>query len=229
MKFLKHRNSIYIKLSALILAGAVYFFVSGVREFVDSSLVFLHQRDFNSLRNFILSYGIWAPLTSIAVMTLQSVVPLVPGLIITITNAWIFCWEYGAVYSSAGALSGAVLDFSLARWYGRPVVEKFTNSKYLAAIDIFFKQHGVLAVFITRLTPIIPFKVISYGSGLTSISVKKFAAATLLGQTPAIVLYSVAGQNLLHNIYAVLFITFFLTAIAGVVFYCRHEIEKYLK
>jgi uncharacterized membrane protein YdjX (TVP38/TMEM64 family) len=154
-------------------------------------------------------------------------VPLVPGLIITITNAWIFGWKFGTLYSWAGALLGAGLDFGIARWYGRPVVERFISVKYLIFTDTFFKRHGVLAVFITRLIPIVPFKVISYGAGLTKISLLQFTVATAIGQTPAIVLYSILGQNLTHDFKMVAVITSLLIIAGLVVYYYRDTFERY--
>ncbi len=222
-------RSLYV-MKGLVLAGAVaaYFFVPGVREFVAAGIGYLHHRDFEGLRMFILAYGIWAPVTSVALMTVQSMVPLVPGLAITITNAWIFGWEYGALYSWLGALAGAVLDFGIARWYGRPVVEKFVRAKYLDMTDRFFKRHGVLAVFVTRLTPIIPFKVISYGAGLTAITLQQYVLATGIGQTPAIVLYSFLGQHLTRSIRWAILITTVLILVSLLVYYYRNEIEKRL-
>lgn len=222
-------NSLYI-CKGLVLAAAVlaYFVVPGVHEFVANGILYLHHRDFEGLRMFILSYGVWAPLTSIALMTVQSMVPLVPGLAITISNAWIFGWEYGALYSWIGALCGAILDFGIARWYGRPVVEKFVKAKYLNMTDSFFKRHGILAVFITRLTPVIPFKIISYGAGLTAISFLNYAAATGIGQTPAIVLYSFLGQHLTRSIKAAILITTLLIVVSFLVYYYRNEIEQRL-
>ena len=220
--------SLGLKIGVLIFMAAIYFFVPGVREFAETGITFLHYRDFDGLRAFILSYGFWAPLTSIALMTLQSAVPFVPGLIITITNAWIFGWLPGAFYSSVGALLGAVLDFGLARWYGRPIVRKFAAEKHIDLLDSFFQSHGVAAVFLARLTPVIPFKVVSYSLGLTAISLFKFTLATALGQTPAIVLYSVLGQDVLRNMRALLGVTALLLGVGVLAFYYRRSIEIYL-
>lgn len=212
----------------LACAVAAYFLVPGVQGFVATGIGYLHHRDFDGLRVFILSYGIWAPVTSIALMTVQSMVPLVPGLAITFTNAWIFGWEYGALYSWIGALAGAAVDFGIARWYGRPVVEKFVRPKYLDLTDQFFKRHGVLAVFLTRLTPVIPFKVISYGAGLTAISFRQYSLATGIGQTPAIVLYSFLGQHLSRGLRWAVLITAVLVVASFIVYYYRNEIERRL-
>lgn len=216
-----------VKFCIVLIAIATYFYCPQLQDFIFRGTSYLKHHDFEGLRQFILSYGYWAPLTSIALMVLQSLIPFLPGLIITLTNAWIFGWQYGSLYSWIGALLGAALDFSIARWYGRPLVEHIINSKYLDITDKFFSKHGVLAVFITRLIPIIPFKVISYGAGITLISLGQFLTATGLGQIPAIVLYSILGQQLNHHTYTAIAITFLLS-IAGIVIYCyRDLIERH--
>lgn len=222
------RGLYVLKLGLLLLAIAACYYVPCMNEFISTGTAFLHQKDFNGLKQFILSYGVWAPVTSIALMTLQSLIPLVPGLIITIANAWIFGWQYGSLYSWVGALSGALLDFGLARWYGRPLVECAASRRHLDLVDRFFKKHGVLAVFITRLMPVIPFKVVSYGAGLTAISLCQYAIATGIGQTPAIVLYSILGQDLAHNYRLAAGVTFLLLAVGLGVYYSRERLAQIL-
>lgn len=214
------------KLFVLITVIASYYYVPGVREFIVTGLKYLQHRDFEHLKQFVLSYGIWAPITSIALMALQSLVPLVPGLAITLTNAWIFGWQFGSLYSWLGALLGAILDFGIARWYGRPFAERLIKPTYLTITDRFFNRHGVFAVFITRLTPIVPFKVVSYGAGLTNMPFGHFVIATGLGQTPAIILYSILGQNIMNNIRLILFITTLLLVIGIALYYFRDTIER---
>ncbi|HMM20400.1 MAG TPA: TVP38/TMEM64 family protein [Selenomonadales bacterium] len=218
----------FLKISLLVLVAAAYFFVPGAQTFLTTGMGYLRHHDFEGLREFILSYGACAPATTIVLMAFQSMVPLVPGLAITISNAWIFGWKLGSLYSWTGALLGAALDFGIARWYGRPVVERFVKSKHLDMTDRFFKRHGILAVFITRLTPVIPFKIISYGAGLTAITFWQFVLATGVGQTPAIVLYSVLGQHLARSFRTAVLITSILVVISLLVYYYREEIESLL-
>lgn len=214
------------RIGVLVFALIAYYYIPGLQEFLNKGLAYLRYRDFEGLRQFILSYGFWAPLASIALMVVQSLVPFVPGLIITITNAWIFGWQYGAFYSWVGGLLGAILDFGIARWYGPLVVGKGIDNKYFNRIDQVLQKHGVVAVLLTRLTPIIPFKVVSYGAGLTSMSFWKFVSATAIGQAPATILYSILGQNITHNIRITIGITSLLIVI-GVIVYCyREEIKR---
>ncbi len=215
-----------IKLFLLAGVIAVYFQMVSVQNFINSGFFYLRQHDFPGLKNFILSFGIWAPVTSILLMIWQSLFPIVPGLIVTVTNAWIFGWQYGALYSWLGALLGAILDFTLAKVYGRPLVEGLVNKKYLTAADRFFREAGLLAVLITRLTPVIPFKVISFGAGLTTMSFLSYSVATGLGQLPAIILYSLLGRNLTENYKIVIGVTsLFMIVVAGL-FYYRGKIQN---
>jgi uncharacterized membrane protein YdjX (TVP38/TMEM64 family) len=222
-------NKVYIlKIGVLGLVIAAYYYIPGIQDFITTGLHYLQYRNFEGLRQFILSYGLWAPVTSIALMTLQSLVPFVPGLAITITNSWIFGWQYGAVYSWIGALLGAILDFGMARWYGRPIFERLAGTVYLNRVDNFLKRHGVLAVFITRLIPLVPFKIVSYGAGLTAISLGHFSIATGIGQSPAIIIYSILGQDLIHSLHATIAITSLLIISGVLVYYYRDVIERCL-
>lgn len=225
-KPMKITRGVMQRIGVLVVVIIGYFFLPGMQDFFENGFLYLWHHDFEGLRQFVLSYGLWAPACSIILMTLQSLVPVVPGLALTITNAWIFGWQYGALYSWVGALLGACLDFIIARWYGRPVVEKFVKSKYLKITDDFLSKHGIIAVFIARLTPIIPFKVISYGVGLTTLSFCQFAIATAIGQAPAILVYSIIGQNLTRNIRVTIMITFILIAVGVLGHYFREELEK---
>jgi len=214
------------RMIVLLFAVLAYLHIPGLQEFLDVGINLLRQRNFEGLRQFILGYGLWAPVVSVALMMLQSLIPFVPGLVITITNAWIFGWQYGALYSWTGGLLGALLDFALARWYGRLPVEKFVNHKYLTMTDGFIKKYGIVAVFITRLTPILPFKVVSYGAGLTRMSPWNFGFATAIGQAPAIILYSILGQNITHNLRIIMALTSLLIALAVVACYYRAAIKQ---
>ena len=219
--------SIYIcRIGVLIFAIMAYLYLPGFQEFFSDGISYLRYRDFEGIRLLILSYGHWAPIVSIGLMIIQSLIPFVPGLVITITNAWIFGWQYGAFYSWIGALLGAILDFGLARWYGRLVVERFVNKKYISISDSFLQRYGLLAIFVTRLIPIIPFKMVSYGVGLTTMPLWKFVIATAIGQAPATILYSILGQNITHNIRMTIAVTSLLISICAVTYYYREEIER---
>ena len=106
---------------------------------------------------------------------------------------------------------GAMLCFWIARALGRPAVEKLVGgSQALATWDVFFARYGNRAILVARLLPFVSFDLVSYGAGLTSLSLWNFVWATGLGQLPATLLYSYLGQNLTGSV-GVLFWVFSIT------------------
>lgn len=196
-----------VKIAAPVLLFFCYQWMPDVKEFLSISFRFLREYDFYGLRGFLLSYGAAAPLVSILLMVFQSVVPFVPGVVMTITNAWLFGWLQGSLYSGIGALLGAVVDFYIARWYGKTCFERMAGERYVRLLHSQTEKHGAFAVFIARLLPIIPFKAVSYSAGLSRLDVRAFAFFTFIGQMPAILLYSVLGENIQKNMLLIFILT----------------------
>lgn len=190
-----------------LLVLPILYFMPPIHRYINSLVLIMLSADFESLKVFILSFGIWSPAISIGLMMLQAIIAPLPALVLVLANAWAFGWFWGAFYSWLGGILGAVLCFYIARWYGRPAVEKLFGAPKVARVDIFFRKYGKYAVFIARLTPILSFDLISYAAGLTAISLGAFLWATALGQLPAVILYSVLGNNLsqgvLHLLWAI--------------------------
>lgn len=147
------------------------------------------------MREYIAGYGPLAPLISALLMIFQSVAAPLPAFLITFANGLLFGVWWGAALSWSSAMLGAALCFSIARYFGRPVVVKLISESALASSDRFFERYGKHAVLIARLVPIISFDVISYGSGLTGIRFLGFWLATGIGQLPATILYSYLGDE----------------------------------
>jgi len=152
--------------------------------------------DLEVIKAYILSFGVWAPLISFALMVFQSVMAPLPAFLITFANAALFGWLWGAALSWTSAMAGAILCFYIARLLGREVVEKLTSKMALESVDAFFEKHGVYAILIARLLPFISFDVVSYAAGLTSMRLGSFVIATGIGQLPATLVYSYAGEML---------------------------------
>ena len=152
--------------------------------------------DIEKIKIYILSFGLLAPLVSFGLMVFQSVLAPLPAFLITFANAALFGWVYGAMLSWASAMVGAVLCFYIAKLLGRETVQKLTSKMALESVDAFFEKHGAYAILIARLLPFISFDVVSYAAGLTSMRLGAFIVATGIGQLPATLVYSYAGEML---------------------------------
>lgn len=203
--------------TAVVVAAAVlaYLGVPGLRAAVDAAVGALTEADtgqaVRALRDQLLSFGAWAPAVSALLMVLQSVIAPLPAFVITFANGLLFGWAWGALLSWSAAMVGALACFGIARALGRPVVERLVGGSHaLEVSDLFFDRYGPRAIFICRLLPFVSFDLISYGAGLTPVSLRRFLLATGLGQLPATLLYSYLGQHLSGSV-QVLFWVFSIT------------------
>lgn len=155
----------------------------------------LHLTDLESVKSFILSFGIWAPLIYIIMFTLIPLT-LFPDAILAIASGTIFGVFWGTVYTMIGALCGASLSFFIARFLGREWVLKLIRHKAQWFDDGVEKQ-GFLIILIMRLVPLIPFDIISYGAGLSKIKYSDFMMGSMLGIIPGVVIYVNLGDKAL--------------------------------
>lgn len=190
------RNSFLFKVAVPVVLIVLYLVLEPFRAAVNSAVGTLKTLDVASVKTYILSFGIWAPIASFLLMVFQSVIAPLPAFLITFANAGLFGWVMGAILSWSSAMAGAVLCFYIARWYGRSAVEKLTSRQALENVDGFFAQYGNYAVLIARLLPFVSFDIVSYAAGLTSMSFWSFFWATGIGQLPATLVYSYVGGML---------------------------------
>ena len=92
--------------------------------------------------------------------------------------------------ATAGAIVGALINYYLSLWIGRPLVYRFANSRYGHACLIdeakvekaekYFDKHGAISTFIGRLIPAVR-QLISIPAGLARMNVGIFVIFTGLG------------------------------------------------
>nr|WP_243153074.1 TVP38/TMEM64 family protein [Sporotomaculum syntrophicum] len=181
---------------SIIVVIAAYFFIPGLKSGINDAVLVLKDLNVDKVKDYILGFGIWAPVASFLLMTLQSLIAPLPAFVITFANAGLFGWVNGALLSWSSAMAGAALCFFIAKYLGRDFVEKLTTKSALASVDEFFEKYGNYAILIARLLPFISFDIVSYAAGLTSMRFWSFFLATGLGQLPATIIYSYVGGML---------------------------------
>lgn len=94
------------------------------------------------------------------------------------------------VFATAGALVGALVNYYLSLWLGRPIIYRFADSRVGRACMVtpekikkaedYFDRHGSFSTFIGRLIPVIR-QFISIPAGLARMNIVKFIVFTTLG------------------------------------------------
>jgi uncharacterized membrane protein YdjX (TVP38/TMEM64 family) len=202
-------------LAAAALFGLIYLFSAGFRSEVHQALGILGSGDIAGLRDYILSYGLLAPVASCFLMVLQALAAPVPSFLITFANGLAFGVFWGWMLSLFGHVLAAAVCFGISRSLGRVPVEVLVGKTGLESADRWFANWGIYAVFVARLIPGVAFDVISYAAGLTRMRFRNFIFATTLGIFPQTFLYSFLGRQAPE--YVVLFLVTSGLVVAGVV------------
>jgi uncharacterized membrane protein YdjX (TVP38/TMEM64 family) len=123
-----------------------------------------------------------------------SVVALIPATVLTIAGGAVFGLVNGALYSFVGGALGSTCAFLLGRHGARRFVERrLAGMPRFTAIDRAAAAQGWWLVFLLRLSPVMPFNVLNYALGLTTISVWDFVLASV-GSIPIELLGAYTGR-----------------------------------
>lgn len=122
---------------------------------------------------------------------------------LSLPGAWIISGAGGVLFGawigpplvSLSSTAGATVAMLAARYLFRDAVAA-RFSDFVARVDRGVAQDGARWLFAARLMPIIPFFAVNLAAGLTRISVATFAAITMIGALPFVLLDTEAGAQL---------------------------------
>jgi len=177
------------KIKWLVLIGAAAFFVI-IHIYWDWQILL----DPDTIQEWLSRFGVAAPLVFMVVMALAVVISPIPSLPLDIAAGAFFGPFFGGLYAVIGALGGAVLSFLLARLLGRDFIERFLSG-HINFCSQCSDKILVKIVFISRLIPVVSFDIISYGAGLTKMSLATFSLATFFGMLPLTFAYTTFGAS----------------------------------
>ena len=193
---LKSNKKYLLKIGLVISLVAIYLYIPYVNRNINQMVFYISMDNIDAMKGYILSFGVLAPIVSFTLMVLQSLITPLPSFIIIIANALLFGWFYGAILSWTSILTGAILCFYVSKFLGREIISNLTSKLSLNNVDSFFDNYGKYTVLIARLLPFVPFDIISYISGLTSMKFSQFFIATGVGILPTTIVYSYVGKML---------------------------------
>jgi uncharacterized membrane protein YdjX (TVP38/TMEM64 family) len=190
-------SSLTRKLSVGILLFATALFV-----IIDT----LTHNHITSMTKDLLSWVQDHPAEGILLYTLAfsiAIVLFIPGTIFTLGAGFVFSRAFGlakgmvvaTLVTFVGSSTGAVASFLLGRYLFRDCLyPSLQQYKMLQVLDKAMHDHGFRIMVLLHLNPIIPFNLLSYLAGVTSIKSTVYAIA-LVGNLPGTVLYVFLGAS----------------------------------
>ncbi len=117
-----------------------------------------------------------------------SIQAMAAGFIFGITKGLVIMW--------LGGLIGFTAAFLVGRSLVRPWIEKWSSRRpQFAAIEKAISGKGLLVVILARLSQVLPYDLLNYFFGLTSVSLKNYVLGSAVGMLPGIFMFVFLGTT----------------------------------
>ena len=152
-----------------------------------------HFNSIDSLRSYVASFGIWAPIILTLIQMMQVILPVLPGFMGCIVGATLFGATGGFWINYIGISTGSIIAYWLAKCFGVQLVNKMISlKKYDSYIERINRSKSYPTVlFLSILLPLAPDDFLCYFSGLINMSARKFITIIILGKPWCILFYSI--------------------------------------
>ncbi|KUH97612.1 hypothetical protein AU190_13035 [Mycolicibacterium acapulense] len=183
------------------------------------------------LRDWATSVGPWFPLAFLAAHIVVTVFPF-PRTAFTLGAGLLFGPVLGIPLAVTAATISAVIAVLLVRAVGLRL-DRTVRHPRIESLNARLRERGWPTVLSMRLIPAVPFAVLNYAAGVSSVRVLPYALATLAGLVPGTAAVVILGDALTGNVSPLLVLISFCTAslgVAGLVYevrvHRRHHRER---
>ncbi len=129
-----------------------------------------------------------------SVFVVIATVLFLPGSVAMMIGGFLFGFLPGFTFAFVALPLGAQAAFETGRWIARPWVRrKVAHHPRVYAIEMALKEEAFIIVLLTRLSLIIPYNLLNYTYGATSVRAVTHLIATAIGMLPAVALYVYLG------------------------------------
>lgn len=130
-----------------------------------------------------------------AVIYVGAAVTLLPGSALTLGAGFVYGVGWGTVIVLPAAWTASLAAFLIARRYMHGAVQRRVEGHArFAAIDRAVARAGFKITLLLRLSPLVPYGLLNYALGATSVRARDYALATAIGMLPGTVLYVYLGS-----------------------------------
>lgn len=145
-----------------------------------------------TLRTYVESFGMFAPVMLFLIQVLQVIVPVLPGFLGCAVGAIIFGCAGGFWINYLAISLGSICAFLLARRYGEDFVRDiFSHDRYIKWADRAAKSKSYIAfLMFIMIMPLFPDDFFCFFTGLSKMRLRKFALIVFLGKPWCILAYS---------------------------------------
>ena len=178
------------------LFGLIHFFA---QDFFTNTFKLAVSGNVNGLVEYLRSFGPWAMVVSFFLDVLINAGSIFPSIFLSTAYGLIFGLPLGILISWLAETVGVVISFLLMRFFFRSTAEKLiAKSNSLKHIDEASGKHGLEWMAFARALPYFPSGILTAIGAVSSISVRDYIIANLIGKFPSTALEVVIGHDLVN-------------------------------
>ena len=178
------------------LFGLIHFFA---QDFFTNTFKLAISGNVDGLVEYLRSFGPWAMVVSFFLDVLINAGSIFPSIFLSTANGLIFGLPLGILISWLAETVGVVISFLLMRFFFRSTAEKLiAKSNSLKHIDEARGKHGLEWMAFARALPYFPSGILTAVGAVSSISVRDYIIANLIGKFPSTALEVVIGHDLVN-------------------------------
>lgn len=160
---------------------------------VVAAALLLGPPDPSALRERVRALGAWAPLAFLLLHAVVTTTP-VPRTTFTLGAGVLFGPWVGLGVCLAGSTASALLGFLLSRRLGGGRAVARLGEGRVRALEQRLSRRGLVTVLSTRLVPALPFALLNYTFGVTTVGWRAYAVGTAIGLVPGTMAVVLAGD-----------------------------------
>ncbi len=176
--------------------AALYFLWPAFGNFVDEAYAVLSSGDRKRTEQWVEGFGAWGPVAILGFMVAQTVVPVIPSILVMVVAVLAFGPWWGGLLSYAGLLLAASIAYGIGRALGPVTVGKILGNKTEAKLEGFVGDYGFWAIIVARISPVLSTDAVNIIAGLAKMALWRFMAATAAGTLPLTLLVSYLGADI---------------------------------
>ena len=189
-------SKVVVVVLLVALFGLIHFLA---QDFFTNTFKLAVSGNVNGLVEYLRSFGPWAIVVSFFLDVLINAGSIFPSIFLSTANGLIFGLPLGILISWLAETVGVVISFLLMRFFFRSTAEKLiAKSNSLKHIDEASGKHGLEWMAFARALPYFPSGILTAVGAVSSISVRDYVIANLIGKFPSTALEVVIGHDLVN-------------------------------
>ena len=167
-------------------------------EFLPELFALLASGDIPATVEYIRSFGEGAIVFAFLLTLFTNALGFPPAVIFSTANVILFGIVPGIILSCVAETVGVTIAFVLMRFYFREAAEKaIAKSPFLAKVDQYSGSKGFIIMLIGRMVPYLPSAVMNAIGALSSIRLRDYVLASLVGKFPSTGIEAIIGHDII--------------------------------